>query len=240
MAGTRTLYARLSELPLDAAAQWLSAEELAVWVGMRSTGRKATWLAGRIVSKRLLLELLAGEQHPLAVVRADEIHIESRSSRTGHGERPEVSIDGKLVPLALSIAHTERGALATATLKTDMALGVDLVTPTDAGRSLHWTFTDAEQLWLAVSADHTHCAARLWSMKEALYKACQRGEGFAPRDIDVVPGRPPSYPQFDSIRDLIGLQCWRIDGQVAALAMVKSSKTASLTNDRGLASARAA
>lgn len=246
MTGTRTHYARLSDLPLDSATRWLSREELAVWTGMRSPFRKATWLAGRIVSKRLLLELLAGEQFPLADVRADNLCIESRSTQTGHGERPEVSIGGQLLPLALSIAHTKLGALAAAKLNADatleetVTLGVDLVCPSDAGKSLHWTFTDAERRWLATSADCEHCAARLWSMKEALYKACQRGEGFAPRDIEVAPGQPPRYPLFNAVSDLVRLQCWRIDGHLAALAIVKPTAAASLTNDRALALARAA
>ena len=239
MTGTRTLYARLSELPLDAAALWLSGDELAAWTGMRSPRRKTTWLAGRIVAKRLLLELFAVELHPLASARADELHIESRSARTGHGERPEVSVDGQVVPLALSIAHTERGALAAATLNTELTLGVDLVTPTDAGQSLHWTFTEAERMWLAASTDHAHCAARLWSLKEALYKACQRGEGFAPRDIEVAPGQRIRYPQF-AAHDLARLQSWRIDGHLAAVAIVKHSGAAQLTNDHGNLLLRAA
>jgi len=233
------LYSRLSELPLDAATLWLSGDELAVWTGMRSTTRQATWVAGRIVAKRLLLELLGG-QHRLANLHPTKIHIESRSTRTGHGERPVVTVSGRRVPLSLSIAHTERGAIAAATLSAAVTLGIDLVSPSDAGRTLHWTFTDAERSWLTAPGDHTNRAARLWSMKEAIYKACQRGEGFAPRDIEVTPGQPPRYPHFDANDDLVLLQSWRVDGHAAALAIVNHSDAARLTNDHGHALLRAA
>jgi phosphopantetheinyl transferase len=246
MTDTRTLYVRLSDLPLDEAARWLSAEELAAWSSMRSPARQATWLGGRIVAKRLLLELLAWKQDPLMDSHATSIQIDSRSMRTGHGERPEVSIAGRRVQVALSIAHTERGALAAAALNTAasalerLALGVDLVTPTDAGRSLSWTFTDAERLWLAHSADYTNSAARIWAMKEAIYKASQRGEGFSPRDIDVAPGQPTQYPQRNAGRDRIRLQSWCIDGHVAALAIVKDATTTSVLNDLAITVACAA
>ncbi len=246
MTGTRTLYARLSELPLDAPAPWLSTVELAAWSGMRSPDRKATWLAGRIVAKRLLLELLAGEPPSWADLHASSIGIDSLSTRAGHGERPEVTFAGQRIPVALSIAHTERGALAAAAMESSVssggtiALGVDLVAPTEASSSLHWTFTDAERLWLASSTNHARCAARLWGMKEAIYKASQRGEGFTPREIDVTPGQAPRYPQRNTARNLIRLQSWCIDGQVAALAIVKHAASLSSRNETTSALAPAA
>ncbi len=230
MSVTRTRYARLSELPPDAAARWLSADERHAYGTLRSPERRTTWLAGRFAAKRLLLEMLAEEGGEPQPVAADEIHIESRSSRFGHGERPLLYFRGRPMSYAISIAHTNRGVVVAANLCAEVALGVDLApTSTSTRGSLNWTFTAAERRWLATTHAEQFQAERLWTMKEALYKACQCGEGFAPQNIEVVPGLPPRYPSFDSA-NLRQLQCWQVDGHIACLAIVKNVHKALPTN----------
>jgi phosphopantetheinyl transferase len=213
MASTiRTRYAPLADLPVHetrAADRWLSLAERREWDRLRSAERRATWLGGRILAKRLIMERLA---------EPAEIHIESRSSDGEHGERPTALVAGRALDWALSIAHTRRGVLVALGCEPGVRLGVDLVCRDADRRPLIWTFTEAERRWLAGGGPQDRLPEQLWAMKEALYKACQQGEGFAPGRIEVVP--EISYPALGAEHRVRSLQCWRVDGQVAALAVV--------------------
>jgi 4'-phosphopantetheinyl transferase EntD len=242
MNSLRIRYARLSELPLagDAIAHWLSADERAAHAAMQSSERRATWLAGRILAKRLLLEYAQAAGDALATFRASELHIESRSTSPGHGERPTLFLAGLAQECAISIAHSQRGVLAAVALDGKVSLGVDLAESTDAPQALQWTFTPAERAWLAGDAATSDRAVQLWALKEALYKACQRGEGFSPQTIDVAPGQLPSYPNLDLAENLQRLQSWRVDGHLAALAIVKAQPAVATIMEAPRALGRAA
>jgi 4'-phosphopantetheinyl transferase EntD len=242
MNAIRIRYVRLSELPLggDSLARWLSADERATYSAMRSPERRATWLAGRILAKRLLKECAGAAGDSLAARHADELHIESRSMNPGHGERPTLSIDGLSQSCAISIAHSARGVLAAVGLDATLSLGVDLAERTDAQQALQWTFTAGERAWLARGSQNSDRPEQLWALKEALYKACQGGEGFAPQKIEVVPGQLPSYPNLDLTKNLHNLQSWRVDGHLAALAVVKAQLAVETTMESPGALGRAA
>jgi phosphopantetheinyl transferase len=223
MHSIRSSYASLAELPAQNAAAaelWLSPAERRAWHRMGSHERRATWLAGRIVAKRLLGECLAEQNdHPGTPVPA-EIHIETRSADAGHGQRPCIFVQDRSLDWALSIAHTVRGVLAAVATEPGVTLGVDLVCYQDRpARRLEWCFTAAERRWLAAGPAHRRLPEQIWAMKEALYKACQQGEGFAPGQIEVVPGADPRYPAIEPPRAVRSLQGWRVDGQFAALAV---------------------
>jgi phosphopantetheinyl transferase len=141
------------------------------------------------------------------------------------------------VPCAISVSHTARGVLAAVSLEAEVSLGVDLVEPAKSRQTLHWTFSPDELHWLAATPGNH--AEQLWALKEALYKACQRGEGFSPQNIETVPGRLPSYPRFDAQR-LRQLQSWRVDGHFAALAVVLAPPAAVTTMELPRLVARAA
>jgi phosphopantetheinyl transferase len=222
MRGICTRYVPITELPRAGRAleEWLSPDERRAYAAMRSSQRQNAWLVGRMVAKQLLREMLAAQDHPLAAVPANVIQIESRCPRTRRGERPVVFIAAERRAYALTITHTQRGVLVAASLSDEFALGVDLVLTDVAADKLAWTFTRAERCWLTSAAEQ-HGAEQLWSMKEALYKACQRGEGFSPQRIEVVPGQTPRYPGCDAERELVCLQTWRVDGQCATLAVVR-------------------
>jgi 4'-phosphopantetheinyl transferase EntD len=224
MSGIRTRYVPLAELALSAGSllDWLSREEYAAYSAMRSPSRQRSWLAGRIVAKQLLLDMLAQQRHPLAGTHVGSIHIQSRCPTLRRGLRPLVLVNSRRLGVALSIAHTDRGVLAAASLSDQFTLGVDLVPTQASAQTLAWTFTDAERCWLAAAGAEPGRAEQLWAMKEAIYKACQRSEGFSPRTIEVVPGRAPRYPRSATASALVSLQCWRIDGQRAALAVAKN------------------
>jgi len=201
-------YAPLAELGVhepQTVERWLSPAEYSLWSGLRNPGRRDTFLAGRIVAKRLLGERLHAA--PTAIV------IDSRSPREGHGERPAVVVANEHLAWSLSIAHTHRGVLVALCTEPGLTLGVDLVSPENRLATLAWTFSAAEQQSLAAGMR----LERIWAMKEAVYKACQQGEGFAPARIEVIP--EVRYPHAGADRAVHRLQTWRIDRQIAALAV---------------------
>ncbi len=211
----RTRYAALRELSLgeDAARVWLSQPELAAYLTMRSLRRQQTFLAGRIVLKRLLLGSIYGGRS------AKELFVESRSVMPGHGERPVLSIARVEQPLSLSIAHSDLGVLVAIGDAMTTSVGVDLVAHGAINHHVAWTFTAAEREWISAAQDATSASEELWARKEAFYKACQRGEGFQPAAIEAVPGRPPRYSGNVLTAELLCLQTWRVDGHVAALVV---------------------
>jgi 4'-phosphopantetheinyl transferase EntD len=88
------------------------------------------------------------------------------------------------VPWCLSIAHTDRAALAAVSCDPATMVGIDLVRPEVLRPSfLETWFTASERQWLA--AEQVERVAACWGVKEAVYKARQRGEGFAPRQIEI-------------------------------------------------------
>jgi phosphopantetheinyl transferase len=205
-------YASLAELPPAeprAAAGWLSTAEHALWEQLRHAERRATFLAGRILAKQMLNEYLS--------VAPAEIHIDSRSARAGHGERPAVLAGGRRLDWALSIAHTTRGVLVALGREPGVTLGVDLVARDEPHAHIAWTLTPGERRALAAGRS----LEQLWAMKEAVYKACQQGEGFAPARIEVTP--QISYRAPGATRVVRHLQSWRVDRHVAALAVAAAA-----------------
>jgi phosphopantetheinyl transferase len=217
MQAIRCSYASLADLDVHeprAAERWLSPPERRRWQRLQSAERRATWLAGRVLARRMILARLAETGD--ALPSASDIHIESRSADEAHGERPRIDIVGRPLGWPLSIAHTARGVLVALGREPGVALGVDLVSPVESREGLNWTFTAAERRWLA--EDRGRRVEQLWAAKEALYKACQQGEGIAPARIEVVP--EVTYPGLDASA-VRRLQSWRVDGQFAALAVVE-------------------
>jgi len=209
-------YASLTELLAveTRAEDWLSPGERLAAQTMRASTRRETWLAGRILAKRMLRHAFgSGENadwHPAA------IEIDTRSERPAHSDRPRARWHGNPLPCHLSIAHTARGVLVAVSRDLAIRPGVDLVADGADTTRLSWAFTPAERDWLAGKAP-PH-AAQLWAMKEALYKAGQQGEGFSPARIEVIPGRTAHYP--NSTNAIRHLQHWRVDEHWAALALV--------------------
>jgi phosphopantetheinyl transferase len=206
-------YRALGDLPTGrpAASKWLSPAEHRVWNAMRSQQRQITWLAGRVLAKQLLVACWSDDDSDNKFESPAEIHIESRSASNRLGIRPRVSVRGQELDWGLSISHSKRGVLVA--VAADASVGVDLVCPNECrGESLAWCFSAAERCWLAALPSHGHGAERLWAMKEAVFKACPGSQGFAPQRIEIVPGSP-------ACSGVRRLQCWRVDSQVAALAV---------------------
>jgi phosphopantetheinyl transferase len=201
---------------LDAAARLLAEsslslrerKELAAW---KDADRRRAWLLGRMLAKRLIAERLGDGLRPAA------IEILSRDA-AGRVNRPRVWRDGCEQSWPLSISHSQRGALAAFSTADGVALGVDLAAPArlSAGFVRLW-FTTREQDWLRGSDDPgTGCL--VWAAKEALYKACNAGEGFGPTVVELFSNGQCRYRDRHFARDV--LQSWTIDGQHAVMAVI--------------------
>lgn len=162
----------------DAPQTWLSAaeqEELARW---RDPARRAEWLAGRWLLKGMILSTVP------SMGSGAEIEVLSRDPR-GRGRRPCVLAAGRAVPLHVSLAHAGGTVWAALSTCPHHRVGIDVV-PRGSfhDRATGLWFTEAEQCWLRYACDPS-LAARLWAVKEAVYKAANRGEPFVPACIEI-------------------------------------------------------
>jgi 4'-phosphopantetheinyl transferase EntD len=169
-------------------ANWLSEGECRALARMHSRARRETFLAGRLLAKRLVLRDIyaknafsAGQPFAAGDALVTYRDIEIRSE----GKRPEVLICGRSLDLPLSIAHTSRAAMAALGSVPDRQLGIDLVELREYGHSFAevW-FTPGERCRLAGAGPSG--AAIVWAIKEATYKATNSGEPFDPRLVELV------------------------------------------------------
>lgn len=134
------------------------------------------------------------------------------------GSRPRILCDGAEQPWSLSVSHTHRGVLAALCTKEGVSVGVDVAAAKSFSDGfVRLWFTPAEKDWLR-DAQSSAIACFIWAAKEAIYKACNDGESFAPRNIEVLPNGQCSYQQVP-LRDH-NLQSWSIDGQIAVMVTV--------------------
>jgi phosphopantetheinyl transferase (holo-ACP synthase) len=225
------LYLPLAERwPLDLAA-WLTAGERAELALLADDGRRRQWLAGRLAGKELVVR--TGRAR-----RLGDVEIRTRDV-LGRGNRPRVRVAGQRFAGSLSITHTAGGVLAALETSDHVTVGVDLVdladpawtklTTADAGGFAQLWFTPLERSWIA--ADPVRRGATLWAVKEAVYKACQQGHAWSPRDLMVWPSKIASpadgfrcFYRGQPIRGL-DVRVWQIDSHLAALAAVRAMAT---------------
>jgi phosphopantetheinyl transferase (holo-ACP synthase) len=216
-----TSYARLSQC---AAAQredsrdWLTAAERTELDRLGHALRRRQWLAGRWLAKQLILR--AAGNASLA-----DVQILTRDGE-GPGVRPQIRLAGRRLPWSVSISHSEHGALAALVASDTLAVGVDLTvlrpdhaTQFGPGFRRLW-FTPGEQRWLA--ADPQRRIATLWAVKEAVYKACNTGEAWDPRQVEIVPTESDGFQCRYRGLPLaqLGLGLRDLDGHVAAVVQL--------------------
>lgn len=206
-------YVRCAEVP--GPGSWLADAERAELARWQAPQRRAQFLAGRLAAKQLVRRLLGRHTLDLSAI---EIH--SQDAR-GRGTPPAIRVGGQPLPWRLSIAHTERGALAAATLSPRVAVGVDLVRGDWDPRGLiRFWCTPAEQAWMARNPRYSPAA--VWAAKEAAYKAAGGGEPFRPRQVEILllssgrfaarrRGSPPWPP--------LEIRVEALDGHMAAVAL---------------------
>jgi hypothetical protein len=95
--------------------------------------------------------------------------------------RPVATVAGAPAPCGVSISHV-RG-LVGAVVSDTACVGIDIVDPADAGRSLDVWFTPDELALLP--DDHGLLRAMLWAAKEAAYKAARLDTEFRPRMVVI-------------------------------------------------------
>lgn len=186
----RTEYLPVGRWPADdarAARAWLTSVEQAELNRLHDESRRAQWLAGRWTAKQLLQNELGRraevDQRAGTTLALRDMQITTRDDR-GRGIRPRIAVAGQSVSWSLSISHSDRGVLVALATANECSLGVDLASKqARAPGFLRLWFSATERRWLA--ADAARRTAILWAMKEATYKACQAGEGWCPRAIEV-------------------------------------------------------
>ena len=183
-------------------------------------------MCGRLLAKRLLL------REELRVPGCDsgagpgEIEIHSLDLR-GRPARPRVTVGGRLLPWHLSIAHTRRSVLVAVSCDSRVSVGVD-VTAVDGyedGFRKLW-LTPAERRWCETAEDR-RLAPTLWAVKEAAYKAANRGERFAPASIEVSRGSEGGYawhPRGGGPRRSAAVRVDALAGEVAAIVAVLTAE----------------
>lgn len=197
------------------ASDWLSKAELALMNRFRSSVRRHTFLAGRIMAKRLLQE-----QHSAASACAPRrINIQSNSEGST-GIRPRVTLAGRRMAYSLSISHTFDSVIVAGINRFGASVGVDLVRTRNLGPAFERSWlTDAESALLGENRDEL-TVADIWAMKEAVYKACNRGEPFAPRKVEVLITGEGTAVRYHGrhLKDRCSVRVWRLGEDVAAVA----------------------
>ncbi len=233
-----TSYARISDC-LTAAhrhgAQWLAESERAEAARIAHSARREQWLAGRWLAKRLVLREVPKAQ-------LVDVQILARDER-GRGVRPQIVLAGRPLERTLSISHSDLGVLVALATRQDWSVGIDLADlrsgdaadraardsessaaahPSVAGFRRLW-FTPSEQAWL--TADPERRTATLWALKEAVYKACNRGESWEPRQVEIEPLAGWRFAARYRGLPLVGLTLAAsdLDGHVAAVAQLPLS-----------------
>jgi phosphopantetheinyl transferase len=171
---------RDSDRPLSAmeflAGRFLTAVEIAEVKQLQGRRRQGDWLYGRIAAKdavrSLLFERGYGAIYPVEIVISSDA--QGRPSVSG-----PFSED-----VRVSIAHSDKIAVALATEGTDPGIDVERVEPrTEAFAALSFS---AEELSLLPGVDRDEWLTRFWCAKEAVGKARGTGLAGSPRTLRIM------------------------------------------------------
>jgi phosphopantetheinyl transferase len=200
------------------ATDWLTDRELSELDRWRHPARRQAWLRGRWLMKRLMIAELHHLNYRDVEILAD------RQER-----RPRVFHCGELQVWPLSISHTDAGVLAAISWRPETAVGVDLVSLEPLPRGF-------SRLWFSAAERQSHLGPNeIWAMKEAIYKACNRGEPFDPRTIEVTPDR---YRYRNHVLPNCEVIAWTVDGHAAAFVIVDTITVARISNREDAKSAK--
>jgi len=207
---------------------WLSADEQARATRIRHRTARDAWLTARLAAKRLvaarLTDLVTGPRDE----QLGAIDIRSRDA-AGRGSRPRVEIAGREAAIALSIAHAD-GRVLVAVGPFARPLGVDL-TPAAAfagASSCWWLTADERDDVRRVGSAAATTVARLWSVKEAVYKAVLNAEPFRPQAIEVRirAGRITRCTAAGRPVPAAAIRCWQLAGHWLAMVQAPAGSEA--------------
>lgn len=163
---------------------WLSDDERARILQLRTSKRRNDWRLGRWTAKRLLASFLA-ETGRQAALSAVEIYARPDGS-------PAAVLDGEPLPVSISLSHSHGVALC-ALCAPEVALGCDLeLVEPRAPEFLEDYFTAAEKAFVQQLApgERALFATLIWSGKESALKALCEGLRRDTRSVEVLPGSP--------------------------------------------------
>jgi 4'-phosphopantetheinyl transferase EntD len=194
---------------------WLSNREQAELSRFRDVRRHDAWLAGRWLAKQLLAEALPGPPLP-----PQSLEVLSRDG-AGRAVRPTAFVDGRPSRWCVSVTHSRRAALAGLSLDAHLRIGVDLTEPEDLDpHALVFWFSERERR-LVRQGDRWQTAC-CWAVKEATFKACNRGESFVPRRAEALPGPDEQWTCRYDVRPRVFVQKLSVslcDGHAAAVVL---------------------
>ncbi len=163
---------------------WLSSAEQRCLERLRDN-RRRLWLAGRWLMKHHLVSsgavdglVNASDIEPcdLTIVSVDQ---------EGRPNRPRAIWRERHLDMNMSLSHCEQAVCVAYVTDRTLRVGVDVAdgVALSAGFQDFW-FTPGEQARLAAGSASSD-ALKVWTGKEASYKACQNGEAFCPRSIEI-------------------------------------------------------
>ena len=234
-----------------ATREWLHPGERQELARLSHPRRRRQWLWGRWLGKQLVRQALPGvaaDSRSIWIRSRNssgrgirpEVLLDNRrqpwSMSLAHSDRaavvclgvsPEASLGVDLVELQpleagfqrVWFTKSEREFLASQPVGSLRAVGAFSGPPTGSdqlgGSSVCGCGEEATDL------SGPHAAVTVWALKEAIYKAVHRGEGFAPRRIEVRLRDTGNYAgkyRGVSLDDVCRLRTWEQDGHVMALA----------------------
>ena len=251
-------YASFDELRSVCAAPdgaWLSEAERRELNRFRDPTRRRAWLCGRRLGKQLVLETIAESETEKLKVESSGLWVKNKSGSqlstvnsqpleqirveicsrdaAGRAVRPTVKINGRRSSCCLSISHSERGILLAVSTNPGISVGVDLATSAKLKPAFLKTwFTGKEQQWQQNT--NSQLSMTLWAIKEAVYKACNAGESFKPRRIEVFRSRWGRFwcrYEGKDLRDVCDIRTRKVDGQMAVTVVAKSIGTDDRTDE---------
>jgi phosphopantetheinyl transferase len=209
-------YARLDDLrpaQHDDAEEGLSDDERAELNHWRNPRRREEWLLGRVLARQLVAEEL-GDSSAIEILSRDGL---------GRSVRPIVTIAGQPLPVSLSISHTRLAVLVALCAVPGVSIGADLVPCAPLGNGLMEFWFDEQEQLLAENCGALE-ACRLWAAKEAVYKAANENDSFAPRQISlaraVVGGEFRCTYRGAALGDRCRISTWDCDEHFAVIAVV--------------------
>ena len=172
---------------------WTSAEELPIG-RVRRGFRVGSWSVDVLCDRAIDgLEPRSGEvlrlAEDLAVLSQGLDAGTVRVAALAPSGRPVATVDGEPASFVVSISHV-RG-LVGAVVSDTAWIGLDIVDPADAGRSLDPWFTPDELALLP--DDHGLLRALLWAAKEAAFKAARLDTEFRPRMVAIESLSPRTF-----------------------------------------------
>ena len=213
--------ARLPRSPHRALDEsWLTTSEVAESCRWKDHRRRQQWWEGRRLAKELILDV-----RPDRISDPAEIEILTQN-QLGASVRPRVLVRGRPLPCSLSLSHTDSAVLVAFSDTPGVSVGVDLCAPESYPASfLDTWFTPSERA--LVDGEGSELAARLWAIKESVYKACNSGESFAPRRIQVEmdAGKYSCTYHHRVLDDELELDCHEIHGHMAVVSTLPETLT---------------